>query len=102
MDSMSRSGEPEELSLGPAHYGICITLATIMFWKRVECFYCILPICFGDGFAAFFGPTRKGNKRLFWNQSKTWYGLISFIIISYIAITSHIWFYSKFVFYGSC
>ena len=102
MDSMSRSGEPGELSLGPAHYGICITLATLLFLKRVEGFYCMLPICFGDGLAAFFGPTIKGNKRLFWNPSKTWYGLISFIIISYIAITLHIWFYSKYVFYDSC
>lgn len=95
-DSMSRSGVPQELSKGPVHYGICISLATLFFWKRVEVFYCILPISFGDGISAFFGPFIKGNKRLWWNPSKTWFGLLSFIVSSFIAIVVHVWFFSQY------
>lgn len=95
-DSMSRSGVVSELSKGPVHYGICICLASIFFWKRVEAFYCILPISFGDGLSAFFGPSVKGNRPLWWNPSKTWFGLIAFCIASYFSLVLHLWYYGKY------
>lgn len=95
-DSMSRSGVATELAKGPVHYGICISLATILYWKKVEAFYCILPIAFGDGISAFFGPSIKGNRALWWNPSKTWFGLISFVVSTYLALVVHIWFYSEY------
>lgn len=94
-DSMSRTGVVSELSRGPVHYGICICLASILFWKRVEAFYCILPIAFGDGISAFFGPSISGNKPLWWNSSKTWFGFVSFIISSYSTLVFHIWYFTK-------
>ena len=39
-DAMSRSGKAEELAAGPVHYGLCISLATVFFWKRIEALYC--------------------------------------------------------------
>lgn len=85
-DSMSRTGAASELALGPCHYGICISLATLFFWKRLESIFCIFPIAFGDGFAAFFGPHLKGNKPLGWNPSKTWFGLLAFIVITFVML----------------
>ena len=85
-DSMSRTGAASELALGPCHYGICISLTTLFFWKRLESIFCIFPIAFGDGFAAFFGPHLKGNKPLGWNPSKTWYGLIAYVVFSSLGI----------------
>lgn len=89
-DSMSRSGSVEELAMGPVHYGICITLGTLFFWKRIEALYCILPISFGDGFAAFFGPHVHGNRPLGWNPSKTWFGFIAFVACSFIGLVVYI------------
>lgn len=89
-DSMSRSGSVEELAMGPVHYGICITLGTLFFWKRIEALYCVLPISFGDGFAAFFGPHVHGNRPLGWNPSKTWFGFIAFVACSFIGLVVYI------------
>ncbi|KAK8824958.1 hypothetical protein WA538_005623 [Blastocystis sp. DL] len=101
-DSMSRSGSVEELAVGPVHYGICITLGTLFFWKRIEALYCILPISFGDGFAAFFGPHVHGNRPLGWNPSKTWFGFIAFVACSFIGLVVYIAGFEKsfFSYYG--
>ena len=96
-DSMSRSGSVEELAAGPVHYGICITLGTLFFWKRVEALYCILPISFGDGFAAFFGPRVRGNRPLGWNPSKTWFGLIAFVAWSFLGLVAYITLFEKLI-----
>lgn len=90
-DSMSRSGVASELAGGPVHYGVCITLATLFYWKRVECLYSILPIAFGDGFSAFFGPSVPGNRFLPWNPSKTWFGLASFVFFSWTSLVFYNW-----------
>ena len=99
-DSMSRSGKVEEVAGGPVHYGLCISLATVLFWKRVEAFYCILPIAMGDGFAAFFGPSISHNRPLWWNPTKTWFGLLSFIFFSYIGLIFYISIFSSYCFYA--
>lgn len=96
-DSMSRSGVASELAGGPVHYGVCITLATVFFWKRVECLYSILPIAFGDGFSAFFGPGIPGNRFLPWNPSKTWFGFASFVFFSWISLAFYNWMVLKWV-----
>ena len=95
-DSMSRSGKVEEVAGGPVHYGFCISLATVLFWKRVEAFYCILPIAMGDGFAAFFGPSVSHNQPLWWNPSKTWFGLLAFILFSYFGLIFYISIFSSY------
>ena len=96
-DAMSRSGKPEELAAGPVHYGLCISLATVFFWKRIEALYCILPISFGDGFAAFFGPQIRGNRVLNWNASKTWFGLIAFIVTSFIGLVGYTYLFTLYM-----
>ncbi|KNB43716.1 phosphatidate cytidylyltransferase [Blastocystis sp. subtype 4] len=94
-DAMSRSGKAEELAAGPVHYGLCISLATVFFWKRIEALYCILPISFGDGFAAFFGPRIRGNHFLSWNPSKTWFGLIAFIVTSCTGLVCYVYLFTR-------
>ena len=95
-DAMSRSGKAEELAAGPVHYGLCISLATVFFWKRIEALYCILPISFGDGFAAFFGPRIRGNHFLSWNPSKTWFGLIAFIVTSCTGLVCYVYLFTRY------
>ena len=41
-----------------------------------------MPLCFGDGTADIFGQYRKGNHSLPWNNRKTLYGLLSFVVFS--------------------
>lgn len=96
-DSMSRSGVATELASGPVHYGLCISLATVFYWKRVECLYCILPIAFGDGFSAFFGPNFPGNHPLPWNRSKTWFGSIAFVFFSAVSLVFYNWLFAKYI-----
>lgn len=96
-DSMSRSGVATELAAGPVHYGLCISLATVFYWKRVECLYCILPIAFGDGFSAFFGPDFPGNRPLPWNRSKTWFGSIAFVLFSAVSLVFYNWLFAKYI-----
>lgn len=94
--SMSRSGQSSELSIGPVHYGIIMTLVTLLFWKKTIAIYVIMVISFGDGFAAVIGRIQKGNAPLFWNPSKSWYGLISFIVTSVLGIIAVSSFFREF------
>ena len=92
---MSRTGSSQELAMGPVHYGVCISLATLIFWKRVEVLYAILPIAIGDGISAFFGPSIRGNRPLWFNPNKTWFGLISFCVSTYCAIVVYVYVFTK-------
>ena len=80
--TMSRSGRASELSIGPVHYGLIMTLVTYLFWKKVDAVFIIMTVSFGDGFAACFGTSSRMNKPLWWNKSKSWLGLASYILFS--------------------
>ena len=84
--TMSRSGRASELSVGPVHYGLIMTLVTYLFWKKVDAIFIIMTVSFGDGFAACFGINAKWNKPLWWNKSKSWFGLLSYIFFSTVGI----------------
>ena len=89
-NSISRSGSASELALGPFHYGVCISLCTLLFWKRTEALFCMFPVAFGDGIAAFCGSVR-GNKPLWWNASKTWFGFLAFVIVTFMSLVCGCW-----------
>lgn len=86
VNTMSRSGKPSELTVGPVQYGLIMTLVTYFYWKRVAAIFVILTLSFGDGFSSLFGTIRKGNRSLWWNPSKTWYGLIAYVVFSSLGI----------------
>ena len=86
VNTISRSGKPSELTVGPVQYGLIMTLVTYFYWKRVDAIFVILTLSFGDGFSSLFGTIRKGNRSLWWNPSKTWYGLIAYVVFSSLGI----------------
>lgn len=91
--SMSRSGNKAELKIGPVQYGLIMTLMTWCYWKRVEAIFVIMTLSFGDGFAALVGNLSSKSKKLWWNNSKSWIGLISYIIFSAVGIIGVCWYF---------
>ncbi|EAL71342.1 hypothetical protein DDB_G0272380 [Dictyostelium discoideum AX4] len=83
VESMSRSGSPRELLLGPLSYGIIISLLTMIFWFSPISIITIGVLCLGDGFAAIFG-LKYGTKRIPYNREKTLIGSLAFFICSFI------------------
>ncbi|KAM9996664.1 hypothetical protein ACTFIZ_001597 [Dictyostelium cf. discoideum] len=83
VDSMSRSGSPRELLLGPLSYGIIISSLTMIYWYSPISIITIGVLCFGDGFAAMFG-LKYGIKRIPYNREKTLIGSLAFLICSFI------------------
>lgn len=94
--SMSRSGNRSELKIGPVHYGLIMTLITCFYWKQVDAIFCIMTLSFGDGFAALLGSISRGNKRLWWNPSKSWFGLIGYVVFSTLGIIGVCWYFMEF------
>jgi singapore isolate B (sub-type 7) whole genome shotgun sequence assembly, scaffold_0 len=86
--TMSRTGKASELSMGPVHYGVIMTLVTYFFWKQLDAVFIIMTVSFGDGFAAWIGSIRSGNRSLWWNRSKSWYGLVAYVFFSTVGIVS--------------
>ena len=95
VDAMSRTGKASELTAGPVQYGIIMTLTTFFYWKRVDAIFIILSLAFGDGFAPWFGAIKKGNKALWWNPSKTWFGLIAFAVFSALSIIGYCYYFQS-------
>ena len=93
--SMSRSGNRAELKIGPVQYGLIMTLMTWCYWKRVEAIFVIMTLSFGDGFAALMGNLSAKNKKLWWNSSKSWVGLISYIVTSTAGIIGVCWYFTE-------
>ncbi|KAK8812363.1 hypothetical protein WA158_007597 [Blastocystis sp. Blastoise] len=91
--SLCRTGNPHELLLGPVHYGIIITCATLFYWKKVESIPLIMILCFGDGLADVCGQIRKGNYKLIWNNHKSLYGFLAFIIFSILSCLFYGWYF---------
>ncbi|KAM9985102.1 hypothetical protein ACTFIY_009532 [Dictyostelium cf. discoideum] len=83
VESMSRTGSPRELLLGPLSYGIIISSLTMIFWFSPISIITIGVLCLGDGFAAIFG-LKYGIKRIPYNREKTLIGSLAFFIFSFI------------------
>lgn len=92
---MSRSGNKAELKIGPVQYGLIMTLMTYCYWKRVEAIFVIMTLSFGDGFAALLGSISANSKKLWWNNSKSWMGLISYIVFSAAGIIGVCWYFTE-------
>ena len=94
---LCRDGEnhPQQLLLGPLMYGIVIISSTIYYWlDSPEGLITILILTVGDGMAAIGGKFMPIT-RLPWNRTKSLGGLLSFMILSFMAIVlSLIWFTS--------
>ncbi|KAK8799921.1 hypothetical protein WA588_002742 [Blastocystis sp. NMH] len=84
--TMSRSGKSSELAKGPVHYGVIMTLTTLLYWKRIDALFIIMTLSFGDGFAAWVGSIKRWNRPLWWNRSKSWLGLLSYVAFSTVGI----------------
>lgn len=72
-----------------------MTLMTWCYWKRVEAIFVIMTLSFGDGFAALMGNLSAKNKKLWWNNSKSWVGLISYIVTSTAGIIGVCWYFTE-------
>ncbi|KAN0033414.1 hypothetical protein ACTA71_002841 [Dictyostelium dimigraforme] len=83
VNSMSRSGSPRELLLGPLSYGIIISTLPMIYWFSPIPVITIGILCFGDGFAAIFG-LKYGVKRIPYNREKTLIGSLAFLVCSFI------------------
>ena len=55
-----------------------------------------MTLSFGDGFAALLGSISRGNKRLWWNPSKSWFGLIGYVVFSTLGIIGVCWYFMEF------
>ena len=73
-----------------------MTLITCFYWKQVDAIFCIMTLSFGDGFAALLGSISRGNKRLWWNPSKSWFGLIGYVVFSTLGIIGVCWYFMEF------
>ncbi|KAK5574909.1 hypothetical protein RB653_010163 [Dictyostelium firmibasis] len=83
VNSMSRSGSPRELLLGPLSYGVIISSLPIFYWFSPISVITIGVLCLGDGFAAIFG-SKYGVKRIPYNREKTLIGSLAFFVCSFI------------------
>ncbi|EFA81634.1 hypothetical protein PPL_05626 [Heterostelium album PN500] len=82
VNSMSRTGDPRELLLGPASYGVIFVVTSIVYWMHSPIGITALSMLFvGDGFAGLIGQEIK-TSRLPHNKSKTVGGTLAFIVSS--------------------
>ena len=80
---MSRSGDINELLLGPFFYGIIVGIVTFIYYTNEPIgVISIVNLCFGDGTADLFGSYFK-SKRLFSPfGKKTIFGCLAFVFFS--------------------
>lgn len=79
VQSMSRTGEKQELLKGPLFYGIVFVIVTIFFWKTIDAVIALMILCGGDGAADLIG-SRIRSAYLPWNRNKTIAGSLSMVI----------------------
>jgi len=78
--SMSRTGNPKELLIGPLAYGIIFTLSTYMYWADSPTgIIALVLLCVGDGMAEVIG-SKYGKIPLPYNPKKSWAGSIAFVV----------------------
>ena len=100
--AMSRTGDPQEILLGPLYYGIMFVVLTIVYWKDSPIgIIALMMMCGGDGIADIVG--RKFNSaKLVWSKDKSVAGSIAVFIGGWVmsAIIIFIYVYAG-VFAGS-
>jgi len=78
--AMSRTGDRREILRGPLFYGIIFVLLTIIYWLDSPIgIVALMLMCGGDGLADILGR-RFGQRRLPWNQGKSWMGSLGMFL----------------------
>jgi dolichol kinase len=88
-------GSPSELLVGPVQYGLVFTVASALFFRRLEGTLPLNLLCVGDGFAGLIGSWYRSSSSsrgapgwlatLPWNRNKSLVGLLSFIVTSLVS-----------------
>ncbi len=79
VQAMSRTGDRREILRGPLYYGIVFVLLTILYWLETPIgIVALMLLCGGDGLADILGR-RFGQRKLPWNQGKSWLGSLGFL-----------------------
>lgn len=93
--SVSREGDPKELLRGPLYYVVVLVFSTILFWRDSPVGVMALSMmCGGDGIADIVGR-RFGDKKLPWNEGKSWAGSVAMflfgLMVSYGCLCYFAW-----------
>ncbi|KAI3676181.1 hypothetical protein L1987_85782 [Smallanthus sonchifolius] len=98
--SMSRYGDYREILKGPLYYASTITFCCMMYWRTSPiAIAAICNLCAGDGFADIIGR-RFGNKKLPYNNDKSFAGSIAMAIAGFMSSVGYMCYYSMFGFVG--
>ena len=86
VNTMSRSGNKEEILHGPLIYGIMHVILTWVFWETHPAgVIALCVLCGGDGTAELAGKKWGGlTGSIPWSKKKTWAGSISFVVCSVV------------------
>lgn len=80
VQAMSRTGDRREILRGPLFYGLVFVVITALYWYDSPVgIIALMLMCGGDGLADIIGR-RYGNKRLPWNQAKSWAGSLGMFL----------------------
>lgn len=82
VETLSRVGNREDILRGPLFYGIVFVLSTYLYFKEVRGVIGLMCLCFGDGSAEIFGRMYGEKRKLWWSKSKSWPGLMAFLVAS--------------------
>jgi phytol kinase len=78
--ALSRTGNPREILKGPLYYGIIFVLLTIIYWKNSPIgIVALMVLSGGDGLADIIGR-QFGQRKLPWNQGKSWAGSLGMFL----------------------
>ena len=76
--AMSRSGNRNEILLGPLFYGIAFVVLTLVYWKDSPVgIIALMVLCGGDGFADIIGKKFGGKLRIPWSKEKSLIGSVA-------------------------
>lgn len=86
VNTMSRTGKPSELLLGPTFYGIIFVVSTIHYWRhRTTGLIAVMLLCVGDGMADVIGRNFGRPCPLPFNKTKSFVGSLAFFVFSFMA-----------------
>ena len=85
VNTMSRSGNREELLRGPLLYGIVFVVSTALWFRELPASIALLALCFGDGLADVAGRRWGEGHKLPWSPRKSWAGSGAFLASSFVA-----------------
>eukprot|EP00249_Psilotum_nudum_P013955 c24596_g1_i1 orf=660-1325(-) len=83
--SISRGGDPRDLTRGPFYYALSISITTALFWRTSPVSSAIISnLCAGDGFANVLGR-KLGNVKLPYNSIKSYVGSLSMFMMGFLS-----------------